>query len=84
MNGPAVGLNNVTEQDQGQLPVTSILHSAQRRLGWKSSGKASGQDLKENEFVTWEKKPGKHTEGKEICVDEWICLSGTHCVCGRV
>lgn len=41
----------------------------------ESSGEASGESLQEkNEFVTWAEE-GTDIQGKEICVDEWICLA---------
>ena len=43
----------------------------------ESSGKASDRGLKEeDEFVTWDKKQGKHIQGRETCVDGWIWLAG--------
>lgn len=41
----------------------------------ESSGEASGESLQRRMSLSLGKKEGTDIQGKEICVDEWICLA---------
>lgn len=73
-DGPGTGLAG--EMGGRGLPSrANTLHGAQKKLEWKAQERLLGKDCRRKTSLSLGTKEGKDTQGKEICIHEWICLA---------